>query len=114
MNTEETKELEDTEEIGAFHDAVLNPQKTKKSEFKAAKEQYAAAKKAIKERHSKKKDKGDVRIVSSEEKIYKTMKRSANLNLILGIISIVAGVATGVLLIISGARLHVKKTDLLF
>lgn len=49
-----------------------------------------------------------------EEKIYKTMKRSGALNITLGIIMIVFGIAAGVLMIVSGGRLLVKKSDILF
>ncbi|MFA9464240.1 MAG: hypothetical protein ACERKN_08080 [Velocimicrobium sp.] len=48
------------------------------------------------------------------EKIYSTMKSVGLANLIIGIIIIVAGVAAGVSIIVSGARLLIKKSDLLF
>ncbi len=49
-----------------------------------------------------------------EEKVYKTMGRSGALAIVVGVISIVAGVAGGVLLIISGARLLANKSIILF
>ena len=38
-----------------------------------------------------------------EEKVYKTMGRSGALSIVVGVVSIVTGVAGGILLIISGA-----------
>jgi hypothetical protein len=49
-----------------------------------------------------------------EEKVYKTMTNSGALNITVGIIAIVTGVAGGVLLIISGARLLAGKSKMLF
>ncbi len=49
-----------------------------------------------------------------EEKTYKTMNGAGALNIVLGIVAIVTGVATGVLLIISGAKLLAGKTKILF
>ena len=48
------------------------------------------------------------------EKIYKAMKSAGSWNLALGIILIVAGCVTGIMLIVSGAKLLRKKKDLLF
>ena len=48
------------------------------------------------------------------EKIYHTMKSVGVWNLILGILLIVAGIVSGVLLILNGAKLLKKKSDLLF
>lgn len=49
-----------------------------------------------------------------EEKIYKTMNGAGALNITLGVISLVAGVAGGVLLLISGAKLLARKSKILF
>ncbi len=49
-----------------------------------------------------------------EEKVYKTMKGAGSMNIVLGIVSIAAGVAAGVLLIISGAKLIAGKSKILF
>lgn len=49
-----------------------------------------------------------------EEKIYKTMRGSGALNIAIGIMILVAGIAGGVLLIISGARLLSSKSKILF
>jgi hypothetical protein len=48
------------------------------------------------------------------EKIYNTMKSVGVWNLVLGILLILAGLATGILLILNGGRLLKKKSDLLF
>lgn len=48
------------------------------------------------------------------EQVYKTMKSVGVTNLVMGILTIAAGVATGIYLIISGGRLLSKKSDLLF
>jgi hypothetical protein len=48
------------------------------------------------------------------EKVYKTMKSVGALNLVMGIIMIIAGVATGVMVIVNGAKLLAGKSDLTF
>ena len=47
------------------------------------------------------------------EKIYKTMSATGVSSLILGIIDAIAGVVTGVLMIINGARLLKRKSEIL-
>lgn len=47
------------------------------------------------------------------EKIYKTMFATGVSSLILGIIAAIAGVVTGVLMIINGARLLKRKSEIL-
>ncbi len=49
-----------------------------------------------------------------DEKQYKTVKATGAMNLVAGIISITVGVAMGVLLIVSGARLLASKSKHLF
>lgn len=49
-----------------------------------------------------------------EEKVYKTMKSVGIGNLIMGILIIVLGVATGVTIIVNGAKLLARKSDLTF
>ena len=49
-----------------------------------------------------------------EEKIYKAVSRAGALNIVVGVISITVGVAAGVLLLISGARLISHKSKILF
>lgn len=49
-----------------------------------------------------------------DEKVYKIMGRSGALAIMIGVISIVAGVAGGVLLLISGGRLLAGKSRILF
>jgi len=48
------------------------------------------------------------------EKIYHTMKSVGVWNLVLGILMIVAGAVSGTLIILNGAKLLRKKSDLLF
>ena len=48
------------------------------------------------------------------EKAYKTMSGVGAGNLVLGIIVLVAGVTAGVLMIVNGARLLKRKSELLF
>ena len=48
------------------------------------------------------------------EKTYKTMSCVGAWNLALGIAVLVAGVAAGVLMIVNGARLLKRKSELLF
>lgn len=47
------------------------------------------------------------------EKIYKTMSRSGACSLALGIVVLVTGVAAGVLMIVSGARLMKRKYEIM-
>ena len=47
------------------------------------------------------------------EKIYKTMSRTGACSVAVGIVILVTGVATGILMIISGARLLKRKSDIL-
>ncbi len=49
-----------------------------------------------------------------EEKIYKTMNGAGAMNIVLGVIALAVGVATGVLLIISGSKLLSGKSKILF
>lgn len=48
------------------------------------------------------------------EKIYHTMKSVGVWNLVMGILLIVAGIVSGILLILNGGKLLKKKSDLLF
>ena len=48
------------------------------------------------------------------EKLYKMMGVSGAGNLVIGIVSIVTGVAAGVLLIITGASLLKKRSEIMF
>ena len=47
------------------------------------------------------------------EKIYKTMSRTGACSVAVGIVTLVTGVATGILMIISVARLLKRKSDIL-
>ena len=49
-----------------------------------------------------------------EEKIYKTMNSVGIWNLVLGIVTIVVGALAGSAMIVNGARLMKKKSDVLF
>lgn len=49
-----------------------------------------------------------------DEVIFKKIKRTGVLNLAMGIVAVVAGITTGVLLIVSGAKLLAHKPDKLF
>lgn len=49
-----------------------------------------------------------------EEKIYKVMKGSGALNITVGIVVLATGIAGGVLLIVSGAKLLTHKSKILF
>lgn len=48
------------------------------------------------------------------EKLYKKIKSTGTLSLVMGIIMIVFGVASGVMLIVNGGRLLSHKPDTLF
>lgn len=48
------------------------------------------------------------------EKLYKTLGVSGAGNIAIGVISITAGVVSGILLIISGARLLKKRSEIMF
>lgn len=48
------------------------------------------------------------------EKIYKTMKSVGTQNLVFGILTIVMGIAAGVVLIVSGGKLLKRKSEVLF
>lgn len=48
------------------------------------------------------------------EKIYITMKSVGVWNLVIGILLIIAGIASGVLMIIGGGKLLKKKSEILF
>ena len=47
------------------------------------------------------------------EKIYKTMSRTGACSIAVEIITLVTGVAAGVLMIVSGSRLLKRKSDIL-
>ena len=49
-----------------------------------------------------------------EEKVYKTMSGCGILNFVLGIIILATGIASGVLLIISGVKLFSRKSNIMF
>lgn len=47
------------------------------------------------------------------EKIYKTMSSTGACSLVLGVITLVTGVTAGILMIVNGARLLRKKSEIL-
>ena len=48
------------------------------------------------------------------EKIYKTMARCGAGNVALGIVVLVTGITSGILLLVSGARLLKRKSEITF
>ena len=48
------------------------------------------------------------------EKIYKTMKSVGAFNIVMGILLIVRGIRTGILVITNGARLLKDKSEIIF
>lgn len=48
------------------------------------------------------------------EKVYKTMTRCSAGSIALGIVVLVTGVASGILMLVSGARLLKRKTEITF
>ena len=49
-----------------------------------------------------------------DEKLYKKVKSTGASNIVFGVISLVVGITTGVMLIISGGNLLAHKSDTLF
>lgn len=49
-----------------------------------------------------------------EEKTYKLVKRTGGFSIVLGVLSIIAGVTIGVLTIVTGAKLLKGKSKILF
>ena len=52
--------------------------------------------------------------IMQDEKVYKTMNSVGVWNLVLGIVIVVVGSLTGVAMIVNGARLLKRKSDILF
>lgn len=48
------------------------------------------------------------------EKVYKTMRGTGAWNIVIGVVVMVVGVAAGVMLVISGAKLLKDKSKVLF
>lgn len=48
------------------------------------------------------------------EKIYKTMKSVGAFNIVMGILMIISGIVTGIIVISRGAKLLKEKSDLTF
>lgn len=59
----------------------------------------------------KKKRKAEKKMV---EKVYRTMKSVGAFNIVMGILIIISGITTGVIVITEGARLLRDKSDLTF
>lgn len=49
-----------------------------------------------------------------EEKVYKTMRGTGATNIAIGVLAMVGGIVSGILLIISGAKLLSRKSQILF
>jgi hypothetical protein len=48
------------------------------------------------------------------EKAYKSMSRIGVLNIVVGIVVLVIGIGSGILIIVGGADLHKKKSEIMF
>lgn len=48
------------------------------------------------------------------EKIYNTMKSTGVVSLVFGIVTICIGIATGIVMIVNGARLLKRKSEIMF
>ena len=48
------------------------------------------------------------------EKAYKSMSRVGALNIAVGIVVLILGVTSGILLIVGGGRLHKNKSEIIF
>lgn len=48
------------------------------------------------------------------EKIYKTMSQRGAGSIVLGIVVLISGVASGILMLVSGARLLKRKSEITF
>ena len=51
--------------------------------------------------------------MSQQEKIYNTMKNAGRAGVAAGIVTIIAGLATGVVMIVYGAKLLFRKRDVI-
>lgn len=49
-----------------------------------------------------------------EEKLYRTMRGTGATNIVVGVLALVLGITSGILLIISGAKLLARKSHILF
>lgn len=52
--------------------------------------------------------------IGMEEKTYKTMGGAGAMNIAIGVVTLVAGVTSGILLIIGGAKLLAGRSKILF
>lgn len=52
--------------------------------------------------------------IGMEEKTYKTMSGAGAMNIAIGVVTLVAGVTSGILLIIGGAKLLAGRSKILF
>lgn len=48
------------------------------------------------------------------EKVYGTMKSTGVVNIVFGIVTIVMGIATGIVMLVCGARLLKRKSEVMF
>ncbi len=53
-------------------------------------------------------------VFSMNEKIYNTMKSTGVVSLVFGIVTICIGIATGIVMIVNGARLLKRKSEIMF
>ncbi len=49
-----------------------------------------------------------------EEKLYRTMRGTGAANIVIGVLTLVVGITSGILLLISGAKLLSRKSNILF
>lgn len=49
-----------------------------------------------------------------EEKLYKTMRGTGATNMVVGVLVLIVGITSGILLIIGGAKLLARKSNILF
>ena len=51
--------------------------------------------------------------ISMSERVYKTMSRAGASSLVLGIILMVTGITAGIMMVVNGARLLKRKSDII-
>ncbi len=49
-----------------------------------------------------------------EEKLYRTMRGTGAANIVIGVLTLVVGITSGILLLICGAKLLPRKSNILF
>ncbi len=49
-----------------------------------------------------------------EEKVYRTMHGTGATNIVVGVLTLIVGITSGILLIVGGAKLLSRKSNILF